>query len=41
MCSTAARGTQVSSVGPRVKTKIHNVVKEGIMGSDCMVREEL
>lgn len=34
MCSTAARGTQVSGVEPGDKTRSHNAVKEGIMASD-------
>ncbi len=34
MCSTAARGTQVSCVEPWDKTRSHNAVKEGIMASD-------
>lgn len=35
MCSTAARGTQVSVVEPRDKSRSHNASKEGVMASDC------
>lgn len=34
MCSTAARGTQVSGVEPGDKSRSHNAVKEDIMASD-------
>lgn len=33
MCSTAARGTQVSGVEPLDKTRSHNAINKGIMGS--------
>lgn len=35
MCSTAARGPQVSGVEPWDKVRSHNAVKEGIMASYC------
>lgn len=34
MCSTAARGTQVSGVGPWGKSRLHNAATEGIMDNE-------